>query len=103
MTVHNEIDVMITARGIKEYINQPHQQYFKKNELVRDLPSLIREAEYVAPFEPKRADNGVTTHLFRVKIDDKISYLIVNENNNGECTFHSISDTIDPSQMTRKN
>ena len=28
--VHNGVDVCITATGIKEFLNQPHEQYFEK-------------------------------------------------------------------------
>lgn len=100
--VHNEIDIQITRKGIKEYLNQPHAQYFEKNELVKELPDLIKNSTYIGRFEPKRKDaNNAAVHIFEVLINEEKSYLIVNENNLGECTFHSISDNFDISNAKR--
>lgn len=94
--IHNEVDILITKRGIKEFLNQPHAQYFAKNELIRDLPSLIESAKYLGRFAPKAGkEKIVATHLFEVLIEGKQNSLIVLEDIKGRCVFHSVSDSID--------
>ena len=94
--IHNEVDILITKRGIKEFLNQPHAQYFAKNELIRDLPSLIESAKYLGRFAPKAGkEKIVATHLYEVLIEGKQNTLIVLEDITGRCVFHSVSDSID--------
>ena len=94
--IHNEGDILITKRGIKEFLNQPHAQYFAKNELIRDLPSLIESAKYLGRFAPKAGkEKIVATHLYEVLIEGKQNTLIVLEDIKGRCVFHSVSDSID--------
>lgn len=94
--IHNEVDILITKRGIKEFLNQPHAQYFAKNELIRDLPSLIESAKYLGRFAPKAGkEKIVATHLYEVLIEGKQNTLIVLEDITGQCVFHSVSDSID--------
>ncbi len=93
--VENKFRIKITASGIKEFLNQPHEQYFEKNELVKDLPDLIRNAGYLKTI-PYHKDNKYikAAHIYEVKIKGRNSYLIVRENMDGESMFHSISDSL---------
>lgn len=94
MKVVNEVEVAITTKGIKEFINQPHEQYFEKNELVRNLPDLIQKAKYrgITPYH-KENSQIVCNHIFEVEIDKKISYLIAREEAGGNINLYSISDS----------
>ena len=92
-TVLNEVEVTITSTGIKEFLNQPHDQYFKKNELVRDLPSLIRNAKYLGTTPHKSNEQIVCNHIFECEIDNIASYLIAREEAGGKINFYSISDS----------
>lgn len=92
--VINEVEVTITAKGIKEFLNQPHEQYFKKNELVRNIPDLIQKAKYMGT-TPYHKENRqiVCNHIFEIEIDKKISYLIAREEAGGNINLYSISDS----------
>lgn len=96
MEIDNIVKIKITATGIKEYLNQPHEQYFEKNELVRNLPDLIQQSEYKgAVLYHKDNDYFTYSHLFAVKISNRTSHLIAREDRNGVIIFHSISDDPD--------
>lgn len=88
------VNVKITASGIKEFLNQPHEHYFEKNELVKDLSSLLHNAEYLGFMEYHKAnDNIVATHVFKCRISSANSYLLAREDLSGEINFYSISDS----------
>lgn len=94
--VDNERPIIISASGIKEFLNQPHERYFEKNELVRELPSIIKKSKYIKEL-PYVKDNKYikASHIYALHIWNKASYLIVRETKNGECYFYSISDSLD--------
>ena len=88
-------DIYINVSGIKEWLNQPHKHYEAKNEALLKLPELLNEAEYLdAVPDPKGRDFVVASHLFKTKIGDSDSWIIVNETIWNEFLVHSISDNI---------
>ena len=94
--IHNGVDVRITATGIKEYLNQPHEQYFEKNELVLNLPELLGKAKYEGKISYHKGNKYfVASHLYSIEIKNQKSYLIAREDANGIIIFHSISDDPD--------
>lgn len=102
VVVTNVINITITATGIKEFLNQPHTQYFEKNELVLNLRNVLEEAKYLGRFESiKNNEKFPSVYLFETSVDGVISTLIIRESPNGECTFYSISDSMDASKMKR--
>lgn len=94
-TVTNHVNVEITAKGIKEFLNQPHAQYFEKNELVKRLPDIIEKAEYNGriPYHKNNHDI-VGSHIFKIKINGVDSYLIARESVSGYIRLYSISDSL---------
>lgn len=92
----NGIQIKITHKGIKEYLNQPHVHYFAKNELIRRLPQVLKEAKYLGavPYH-KSNPNIVRSHLFELTINGDKTWIIAREDLAGEITFYSITD--DPS------
>ena len=101
LVVVNEVQVEITGTCIKELLNQPHEHYFAKNELIRDLPKLIREAKYLGAYEDEgKKEWVVQTHLFEVEIEGEKSWLIALEDKQGKIALHSISDS--PQVTTKK-
>lgn len=101
ITVDNGVQVEITRSCIKELLNQPHEHYFAKNELVLNLPKLIREAKYLGAYEDEgKKEWVVQTHLFEVEIEGDKSWLIALEDKQGKIALHSISDS--PLVATKK-
>lgn len=95
MVVENQIPIRITTSSIKEFLNQPHKEYWAKNELVRDLPKLIQEAEYLGAIHYHKGNPGIDrSFLFQTSVNGNPSILIVRRDKAGEYMFHSISDKI---------
>lgn len=94
MTVENGVQIEITTTGIKEFLNQPHEHFFAKNELVLDLPNVIRRAKYLGAYEDEGEKEWVVqTHLFETEIEGEKSWIIALEDKNGRVQLHSISDS----------
>ena len=88
-------DIYINVSGIKEWLNQPHKHYAEKNEALLNLPKLMQESEYLdSVADPKERDYIVASHLFKTKIAEADSWIIVNETIWSEFLVHSVSDNI---------
>lgn len=87
-----EKTITISVKGIKEWLNQPHEHYMEKNELLLDIASLIRGATYKGAGKDKH-DPNIILHLFEVKIKGDKSWIIVREHPSGIASIHSISDS----------
>ncbi|MDR1544843.1 MAG: hypothetical protein LBS50_10670 [Prevotellaceae bacterium] len=72
--------------GIENYLNQPHEDYFVKNEMIRRIEAILKNAEYLGQTRQK----GKISYIFSVKIKGKENYLIANKRDNG-IFFHGIS------------
>lgn len=85
-------DIHITGRGIKEWLNQPHEFYSAKNELLLSMDKLIRTAEYLGYGQDKH-DASIKAHLLEITIEGKKSWIIVREFSPERVEVHSISDS----------
>jgi hypothetical protein len=83
------VEVQFTARGIKEYLNQPHKQYFIKNELIKSIRNILKNAEY----KGITAHNKRLSHIFEIEILNEKSWLIANEGDDGVIRFYGITDS----------
>lgn len=91
-TVYNDElgkDIKFTISGIKEYLNQPHKYYFEKNQMIKDIQSVLKNSEYKGFTKYM----GRISHIFEIKIKDDKSWIIANEREDGKVTFYSISDS----------
>lgn len=92
--VKNVFNIQISSKGIKEFINQPHKQYFEKNELIKNLPELIESSNYIGITEYHKENKYIkASHIYETSINGEKSYLIVRETVGGEYYFYSISDS----------
>ena len=85
----SNIVIKLSTSGIKEYIDQPHQFYVEKNELLRRLPELLKTAEYLN----RTSWKGRETHVFKTLVHGQENYLLVNKQDDGIYYFHSITDS----------
>lgn len=85
-------DIRITGRGIKEWLNQPHEHYAHKNELLLHMGDVMKKAKYMGYGKDKH-DPSVKAHLFEVKILGDKSWIIARELKPGRVEIHSISDS----------
>lgn len=93
--IHNKglsNDIMITGRGIKEWLNQPHKHYQQKNEMLLDISSVVEKAQYVGYGNDKHGSNAII-HLLETKVEGDKSWIIVKEQADGSTTLYSISDS----------
>lgn len=89
---HLDKDIHITGRGIKEWLNQPHEFYSAKNELLLSMDKLLKKAKYLG-YGPDRHDASIKAHLFETAIKGKKSWIIVREFSPDRLEVHSISDS----------
>ncbi|MEA2041146.1 MAG: phage minor head protein [Bacteroidota bacterium] len=89
-------EILITQTGLKKAINQPHNNYLLKTELIKQLPALLKDAQYIKKINPNKGRMSTLrfTHIYKIKNIKEDSYLIVWEYRSGEFTFHSITDKI---------
>lgn len=96
--------VKITGVAIKEFINQPHEKYFEKNELVRKLPQLIEEAKYIGYSLPhKNKPNVIYDHFFAIDDLGDNSHLIIHERDNKDLFFYGISEDLKFRDLKKKS
>ena len=91
-TVHNVFDINITTNGIKEFLNQPHECYFEKNEAILTIDELLRSAKYlgVNPFYIKE---GVRrSHIYETNLGGVKSWLVIREYTDGTISLYGVSD-----------
>ncbi len=96
--------INITTTGIKEFLNQPHENYFSKNELVRGIDKVLEEAKYLG-FTPYHKPNANIkgSHIFEIELLGKTSWLIVREEVNGQMNFYGVSDNPKVTKGLKRN
>ena len=84
--------IRITNNGIKEWTNQPHILYAEKNEMLLNIKSVIRKAEYLGRMS-RQPNDDYSSYLFSTKIRGIESWIIVRKYDRVEdYVIHSISD-----------
>ena len=81
--------IIFSVSGIKEYLNQPHEFYFEKNEMITDIQTVIRNSTYMGLVHFKDR----ISHIFEIEIMGKSSWLIANEYAGRGITLYSVSDS----------
>ena len=84
----SNISMIITGKGIDEFLNQPHKHYSEKNELLLNIRSVVESSEYkgVSYFK------GRTSHIFETELCGDKTWIIANEVDGRGVALHSISD-----------
>lgn len=84
----SNISMIITGKGIDEFLNQPHKHYYEKNELLLDIRSVIEKSEYKGISRFK----GRKSHIFETELCGDKTWIIANEVDGRGVALHSISD-----------
>ena len=95
------LKMSISNKGIKEWLNQPHKHQYIKNELLLDLDELMKSAVYVGNGVDKH-DVSVKAHLFEIEIMGDKSWIIVREFPDGKSAIHSVTDSANILNITKK-
>lgn len=85
------MDMTISRKGIKEWLNQPHVHYAEKNELLLRIDDVLRNATYLG-YGPDKHNPLAKAHLFETSVSGDKSWIVVIEDKNGR-RIHSISDS----------
>ena len=84
--------VYVTARNIKEILNQPHKHYAEKNEAVLQLETLFETSKYLGRLNRKEGDD-FSSFLFQTSIANSPSWLIIRKyDRSNEYCIYTISD-----------
>ena len=92
ITIHNEFDINISVGGIKEFLNQPHEQYFEKNELITQIDEVLYSAKYLGINTTYKQKGLKNSHIYIIEIKGKDSWIIVREYDDGRFIFYGCSD-----------
>lgn len=82
-------EIVFSSRGIDEYLNQNHDDYYVKNEAIRRMPQIIEHSDFMGISNYK----GRISYIFKTQIAGKVNYLIANLQDDGVLRFHSISES----------
>ena len=82
-----EEEINISRRGIKEFLNQNHDDYLVKNEMIRHISDILGKAEYMG----ETLYSGRVSKIFRTRLCGKDNYIIVNYNDEGKLNLYSIT------------
>lgn len=86
--------ILIGQKNVKEWLNQPHEHYAHKNEMILKIDEIFRKAKYIgAVSKYKDIPKLVQSHLFEIKILGDKSWIIVREYEDGSYRLHSITDS----------
>lgn len=95
--------IRFTTTGLKEYLNQPHQQYAAKNEMISNIKEVIKESKYLGYSDYHKESKSISkSHIFETKIGGTYSWLIAREDNSGIISFYSVSDNRNVTKMIKK-
>lgn len=97
-------DIYISKDSIREFLNQPHSHYALKNELILEMPDVLKNATYVTKHTPfkisKRTADVLYEHFLEIQVGGDKSWLIVREYKDGNNVLYGISESekvlIDP-------
>lgn len=85
--------VTFNSAGIKEAINQPHEDLLEKNRAILNIEQLIKDALYINTQADALGDLDVKRwHYLGTVIGGKQSFIVLKEYATGETVFYSIVD-----------
>ena len=90
--------VTFSRQGIKDFLNQNHDHYYAKNELIRSIDDILTNAAYRGHTEHK----GRKSHIFSFDFLGETNYLIANEYSGRGAVFYSITGSNKVLQGIRK-
>lgn len=82
-------EITLSRRGIKEFLNQNHDEYIIKNEMIRSIRDILENAKYMG--ETHYA--GKVSKIFKTQIKGKDNFIIVNRDIDNNLFLHSITES----------
>lgn len=86
--------VTVSGASIKEWLNQPHEHFKEKNELLLSIHDVFKNAVYLGYTKDAKQRKDVEwSHIFEISIENEKSWILVHEMKWGEYLLHSVSDS----------
>lgn len=86
--------VTVSGASIKEWLNQPHEHFKEKNEVLLSIQDVFKSAKYLGYTKDVKQRNDVEwSHVFEISIGNEKSWILVHEMKWGEYLLHSVSDS----------
>ena len=95
-------ETTINGNTIREWTNQPHCNYAEKNEMLLNIEEVFRKSEYLG-CGPDKHSSDITAHIFKTKVGNADSWIVVREYPDGNVILHSISDSPNITNWITKN
>lgn len=86
--------IFVSQTAVKEWLNQPHEHYAHKNEMILKIAEVMKTSKYLGTVPKYKELRGlVQSHLFEIKILGDKSWIIVREYEDGKFRLYSITDS----------
>ena len=85
--------ISFTNKGIKEALNQPHNNYHAKNQAIKNIVELLENSIYAGSAEDVKA-RRLKFHYFKTIIKEDDSFIVIKEGYDNTFRFYSIVDRI---------
>ena len=87
--------IRFTNTGIKEFLNQPHKDFFAKNELLKDIVTIIQKSKVVHNAPDMKENPNNHFYYLETKIGNNPSYVVIRlTRHNNQYALYSIVDKI---------
>ena len=94
---HTELaeNIHFTSTGIKEFLNQPHKDYHAKNELIKEIDTIIPKSKLVDDAADIHGDTNKHFYYLETKIMEQPSYIVIRHTRkDNQYTLYSMVDKI---------
>jgi len=94
-TYHSEIGkVSVGMNGIKKTLATSHNSEFERNNALYKFPEMLKSAKFVKSAPDDKKGTFKQYHYLETSINDKKSYIVLRETNDGTKHFYTITDKL---------
>lgn len=92
---HTDLKYPVTfnMKGIKEYASQPYKYPSEKINILKNIETVIKNAEYLGASDYKATDMYPLAHILEIDVNNEKSWLVLKESVEKKIIFYSISDS----------
>jgi hypothetical protein len=87
--------IHFTGTGIKEFLNQPHKNFYAKNELLKRIDTVIQKSKLVGHAPDVKGNTNIHFYYLETNVEDQRSYIVIKHTrHNNRYALYSIVDKI---------
>ncbi len=84
-------EIKFTSTGIREVLNQPHDDLALKYSVFKDLINILKTATYLRSAEDEKGNVNIKFHYLETEVGGKKSYIVLKETkHNNTIALYSI-------------